>query len=109
MTVVTVSFFDVTIPPLYIYNLLYINYLYILYKGYCHSFFNCHNCHLSQPLVFLYKAIELDVNQVDVSPSESQIKIQRILNSRFKPRRALLFASEVEIYTRGILSDSGAK
>ena len=70
--------------------------------------FNCNNCNcnrLSRSLLthfLLYKAKSLDFNQGGVSPSESQVKIQRILTSRFKPRRALLFASEVEIYTRGI-------
>ena len=38
---------------------------------------------LEQPPVFLSKAKELDVNQGCVSRSESQVKIQRILNSRF--------------------------
>ena len=74
--------------PLLIYITIYILITYIYYiRGYCHSFFNCQNCQLSDLLIthslFLYKAKAHDFNQVCVSRSESQVKIQWILNSRF--------------------------
>ena len=92
--------------PSLIYNLLYINYLYILYKRLLSLILligiGIDLAFIYHSLFFLSKAKELDVDQGCVSRSESQVKIQRILSSRFKPRRALLFASEVEIFAKGI-------
>ena len=90
--VIPVSCFDVPITLSCIYNLLYINYLYILYKRLLSLILLIGIIGIGIDLAFIYhslfflsKAKEFDVNQGCVSPSESQVKIHRILNSRFSP------------------------